>query len=91
MSRKEGTAGRRLGSKRRGWSSPILRRDSINTYSFRTNDSSLKIGDTVIVPFGEKNRETRGTVVSIGQYSRIGAPYPPEKTKFILRKQPEND
>lgn len=64
---------------------------SINTYSFRTNDSSLKIGDTVIVPLGEENKETQGIIVSIGQYSRIGAPYPPEKTKFILRKKPEND
>lgn len=64
---------------------------SINPYSFRTDDSSLKIGDTVIVPLGEENKETQGIIVSIGQYSRIGAPYPPEKTKFILRKKPEND
>lgn len=55
-------------------------------YSFRTDDSSLEIGDTVIVPLGEENKEMKGTIVSIGQYARIGVPYPVEKTKFIIRK-----
>lgn len=60
-------------------------------YSYRFEDSSLKIGDTVIVPVGEENNEEQGIVVSIGQYARIGAPYPPEKTKFILKKKSENN
>ncbi len=59
---------------------------SEHPYSFRTDDSSLKIGDTVIVPLGEENKEMKGTIVSIGQYARIGVPYPVEKTKFIIRK-----
>lgn len=60
-------------------------------YWFRTDDSSLKIDDTVIVPVGEDNKEMEGTIVSIGQYSRISVPFPVEKTKFILRKIPENN
>jgi hypothetical protein len=28
----------------------------------------------------------KGKVVSVGQYSRLGVPYPVEKTKSILRK-----
>lgn len=55
-------------------------------YSFRTDDDSLKIGDTVIVPVGEENKEMEGIIVSIGQYARIGVPFPVEKTKFIIRR-----
>ncbi|MCC8073117.1 MAG: hypothetical protein LIO62_03200 [Clostridiales bacterium] len=55
-------------------------------YSFRTDDSSIKIGDTVVVPVGEDENEMQGTVVSVGHYARIGVPFPLEKTKFILRK-----
>ena len=55
-------------------------------YSFRTDYGSLKIGDRVIVPVGDNNKETEGVVVSIGLYTRIGLPFPIEKTKFILRK-----
>ncbi len=59
---------------------------SARPYSFRTDDKDLKIGDKVTVPVGEDNREAEGIVVSLGQYARIGVPYPVEKTKFILRK-----
>ena len=60
--------------------------NSARPYSFRTEDATIRIGDTVIVPIGEENKETKGTVVSVGQYARMGVPYPVEKTKFILRK-----
>lgn len=59
---------------------------SSKPYSFRTNDESIKIGDTVIVPVGKEQKETEGKVVSVGQYMRVGVPYPVEKTSFILRK-----
>lgn len=55
-------------------------------YSFRTEDDSIKIGDTVIVPVGKNQKEMKDTVVSVGQYLRVGVPYPVEKTKLILRK-----
>lgn len=53
-------------------------------YSYRTEDTTIKVGDLVLVPVGDK--ETTGTVVSVGQYMRIAAPYPVDKTKFIIRK-----
>lgn len=62
---------------------------SPKAYSYRTEDETIQIGDTVIVPVGEDDEEKTGTVVSIGKYARVGVPYPVEKTKFILRK--END
>ena len=53
-------------------------------YHYRTDDPAIKVGDEVLVPAGDK--ETTGTVVSVGQYMRIAAPYPVDKTKFIIRK-----
>ena len=55
-------------------------------YSYRTDDASIKIGDTVVVPFGIDETETEGKVVSVGQYLAVGAPYQIEKTKKIIRK-----
>lgn len=55
-------------------------------YSFRTEDKTVQIGDTVIVPVGKENEEMEGKVVSVGQYARAGVPYPVEKAKFILKK-----
>lgn len=52
-------------------------------YSFRTEDKTVQIGDTVIVPVGKENEEMEGKVVSVGQYARAGVPYPVEKAKFI--------
>ncbi|MEG2839319.1 MAG: hypothetical protein RR892_06800 [Lachnospiraceae bacterium] len=60
--------------------------NSMKPYSFRTNDTNIKISDSVIVPIGREQKETKGTVVSVGQYTRTSVPYPVEKTKFILRK-----
>ena len=63
---------------------------SSRPYSFRTDDK-VKIGDTVVVPVGEDKKEMKGKVVSIGQYSRLGVPYPVEKTKMIIRKLEEDN
>lgn len=56
-------------------------------YHYRSDDPTIKIGDTVIVPVGYSNTPTEGTVVSIGQYLRVGAPYPVERTKKIISKK----
>ena len=53
-------------------------------YSYRTEDLTIKVGDSVLVPVG--NQEATGTVVSVGQYMRIAAPYPVDKAKFIIGK-----
>ena len=56
-------------------------------FFYRTNDKTIQIGDTVIVPYGYNNQETEGTVVSVGQYAKLAVPYPVEKTKMIIRKK----
>ena len=60
---------------------------SERVYHYTTDDMTIKIGDTVIVPVGDK--EATGTVVSVGQYKRLYVPYPVEKTKPILGKAEE--
>lgn len=57
---------------------------SLRQYHYRTDDMTINVGDTVIVPVG--SRESTGVVVSVGQYMRIAVPYPMEKTKFIICK-----
>lgn len=53
-------------------------------YHYRTEITALKIGDTVLVPVGDK--EAEGTIISIGQYMRQAAPFPIDKMKTIIRK-----
>ena len=57
-----------------------------NYYHYRTEDTSLKIGDEVVVPVGNNGEESVAQIVSIEQHSRLTVPYPVEKTKFIIRK-----
>jgi len=54
-------------------------------YSYRTGDLKPEIDDRVIVPVGKNGQETEATVVGVGKYRRIAAPYPVEKTSVILR------
>ena len=56
------------------------------SYAYLTDRQDLRVGDQIYVPFGHENREMLGTVVTVGQYLRSAAPYPPERTKKILRK-----
>lgn len=53
-------------------------------YHYRTEDETIKVGDRVVVPAG--NNEAEAIVVSVGQYMKLAAPFPIEKTKFIIRK-----
>lgn len=57
---------------------------TLHPYHYRTDDPTIKVGDEVLVPVGGK--ETIGKVVSVGQYMRVAAPYPVDKTKFIISK-----
>ncbi|MGM9632786.1 MAG: hypothetical protein ACI3XL_06830 [Eubacteriales bacterium] len=57
---------------------------ALHPYHYRTDDPTIKVGDEVLVPVGDK--ETIGKVVSVGQYMRVAAPYPVDKTKFIISK-----
>lgn len=47
-------------------------------------DESVKVGDKVKVPAGVKNTIITGTVVSVGEYLNVAAPFPVEKMKKII-------
>lgn len=55
-------------------------------YSYRTEDETIKIGNTVVVLVGKEDDEMNGKVVSVGKYSRLGVPYSVEKTKMIIKR-----
>ena len=58
--------------------------DAGPVYHYRTEETDIHVGDQVIVPVGEENREVTARVVSVGQYLRGTAPYPVDQAKFIL-------
>lgn len=60
-------------------------------YYFRTDDAGIKLWDIVMVPFGKEDAKMLGTVVSVGQYTNAGAPFPVEKTKKIIKKMRTED
>ena len=55
-------------------------------YAYLTGGISLKAGDFVIVPVGRYDAEKLARVTDVFVCSAQDAPYPPEKTKFVLRK-----
>ncbi len=58
-------------------------------YHYRTEDTSLKIGDKVVVPVGRQNEEVIAEIVSVEEHTRMSVPYPVEKVKYILRRYDE--
>lgn len=57
------------------------------SYYYLTNDKSIQAGDTAIVAVGKDNREKPVKVESVEAYSDPSKyPYPPEETKYILKK-----
>lgn len=58
-------------------------------YHYRTNDTTIKVGDKVVVPVGPHNKEKIAEIVSVERHTRLTVPYPVEKVKFILRKYEE--
>lgn len=55
-------------------------------FSYITDDDSIVVGDTVVVPAGRNNIESVAVVCSIKRCTVQNAPYPPSKTKRVLRK-----
>ena len=55
-------------------------------YAYLTGGISLKAGDFVVVPIGDHQAEKLARVTEVFACSTQNAPYPPEKTKFVLRK-----
>ena len=62
---------------------------AVHPYHYRTEDTTLKIGDKVLVPVGDK--EAEGTIISIGQYMRQAAPFPIDKMKTIISKHMQEE
>ena len=60
--------------------------------SYIIEDESVQAGDFVKVPFGRENEERVGLVTQVISCTSEDAPYPPEKTKYVLEKteQPED-
>lgn len=54
------------------------------TYHY-ISDFEVKAGDIVIVPFGYENNERAALIVDVNVCTASDAPYPPSKTKHILR------
>jgi hypothetical protein len=55
-------------------------------YSYITDDESIHEDDNVVVPFGSRNLEAIGVVANVMRRTGKNAPYPPSKTKRIIRK-----
>lgn len=56
------------------------------TYCYLTDDDSLEVGDSVVVPVGKNYRETVAKIESIEYHSAEDAPFPWDKIKKIVRK-----
>lgn len=57
---------------------------AVHPYNYKTDDLTIVLGDKVLVPVGDT--EAIGTVVSVGQFMRIAAPFPIDKMKSVIRK-----
>lgn len=55
-------------------------------YYYLTDDETVKVGDLVIVPAGRDNHRAVAEVIDIEYYSKENAPFPIEKTKWIIGK-----
>jgi hypothetical protein len=54
---------------------------------YRTRNPELKVGDRVCVPFGAGEQTRLGKIISMEEYIGHDAPYPLERTKFIIGKE----
>lgn len=57
---------------------------SSRLYSYRTEDTTLEVGDVVKVPVGKDNDIGYATIEEIGYYDEDNTPYPVDRTKLII-------
>lgn len=57
------------------------------SYYYLTDDESVKIGDIVVVPVGQSNKELTAEVVKVEYFKKEFAPMQIEKVKHILYKK----
>lgn len=65
--------------------------DGDKPYNYISDDRSLRIGDRCVVPVGSENSEAIVKVIGIEYYTEDDAPYPPNRTKHIIRKYVDNN
>ena len=56
-------------------------------YYYLTGELELNVGDEVIVPFGQDNKEMIGIVVSVGKCYASAFPFDASKIKTVIRKK----
>ena len=62
------------------------------SYYYLTNDESIQVGDIAVVSVGNEQKETEVKIEAVEVYSNEAkCPYPPEKTKYILRKSDKTE
>ena len=60
---------------------------SNGVYYYSTGNLELNVGDEVVVPFGEENKETTGIVVSVGKCYGSAFPFEPTKIKTVIKRK----
>lgn len=66
-------------------------KDSYKSYSYRTEDETLAVGDVVDVPVGKNNDVTQARIVEIGYFDEAEAPFPVDRIKKIIGKHIADD
>ncbi|WP_346929606.1 hypothetical protein [Clostridium sp.] len=61
------------------------------SYYYLTEDDTISIGDFVLVPVGNDGNITVVEIVNIEYFSEEDAPFPIEKTKYIIKKCTHDD
>jgi hypothetical protein len=56
------------------------------TFYYQTDDDTIGVGDSVVVPFGKNNNERLGVVKVVGYFHPEHVPFPLDRTKKIIKK-----
>ena len=63
---------------------------SYKSYTYRTEDETLAVGDVVDVPVGRNNDIVQARIVDIGYFDADDTPFPPDKIKTVAGKHAGN-
>ena len=64
---------------------------SYKSYTYRTEDETLAVGDVVDVPVGRNNDVAQARIVEIGYFDEEEAPFPIDRIKMIIGKHVASD
>lgn len=60
-------------------------------YYYRTDDDTLAVGDSVVVPVGNDGKDVIVEIETVEKHRRKTAPYPVDKAKFIKYRYEDDD